>query len=263
MTSYKPKVGSSPSRKTPLSTSPTKEWTRITQKKEANVPSQGMRTRRAIFLAPSPSKEDGKRSTIAPAPFYPDILFIEGRLESSPIFDDEPTMQGEEPPQREAQRWRNRRRNMRQHHEAGERDPAQLVSRDEASEVGETPGGRVHQERQNSRRRDCRQAQEREWEQAEQGARLCRENPLFARNLYHDFARVMNTPSEVGGVLAQIAGGLPQTPDAEGYQWLLTRAANHLLPIAHPPSDLHHAINNRQDTQSPTMLRATDGTKVR
>jgi hypothetical protein len=35
----------------------------------------------------------------------------------------------------------------------------------------------------------------------------------------------MNTPSEVGGVLARIADGLPQTPDAEGYQRLLTWAA--------------------------------------
>jgi hypothetical protein len=28
----------------------------------------------------------------------------------------------------------------------------------------------------------------------------------------------MNTPSEVGGVLAHIADGLPLTPDAEGYR---------------------------------------------
>jgi hypothetical protein len=60
----------------------------------------------------------------------------------------------------------------------------------------------------------------------------------------------MNTPSEVGGVLARIANGLPRTPDVEGYQWLLTRAANHLLPLAHPPSDLRHAINSRRDPRS-------------
>jgi hypothetical protein len=30
----------------------------------------------------------------------------------------------------------------------------------------------------------------------------------------------------------------------------LTRAANHLLPLAHPPSDLRHAINSRRDAQS-------------
>jgi hypothetical protein len=98
MTSYKPKVESSPTRKTPLSTSPTKEWTQITRKKEANVPSQGTRTRRAICPTPSPSKEDRKKSAIAPTPFYPDVLFIGGRLESAPISDDKPTMQGEEPP---------------------------------------------------------------------------------------------------------------------------------------------------------------------
>jgi hypothetical protein len=60
----------------------------------------------------------------------------------------------------------------------------------------------------------------------------------------------MNTPSEVRGVLAQVADGLPRTPDAEGYRRLLTREANHLLPLAHPPSDLRHAINSRRDAQS-------------
>jgi hypothetical protein len=164
---HKPRVGNpwekkdkpveiSLTQKTPLSTSPTKEWTRITRKKEINVLSQGMRRRRAIFPIPSPSKEDGKKSTIAPAPFYPDVLFIEGRLESAPVSDDEPTMQREEPPQREAQRRRNRRQNVRQHHEVGERDLTQSVSRDEASEMGETPDKRVHRERHNSRRRDRR-----------------------------------------------------------------------------------------------------------
>jgi hypothetical protein len=68
--------------------------------------------------------------------------------------DDEPTMQGEEPPQREARRRRNRRWNVQRHHVAGERDPAQPVSQDEPSEVGETPDERVHRERRNSRRHD-------------------------------------------------------------------------------------------------------------
>jgi hypothetical protein len=78
----------------------------------------------------------------------------------------------------------------------------QPVSQDEASEMGETPDERVHRERRNSRRRDHRQAQDRERELDEQDTRQRRENPLFARNLYPDFTRVMNTPSEVGGVLA-------------------------------------------------------------
>jgi hypothetical protein len=60
----------------------------------------------------------------------------------------------------------------------------------------------------------------------------------------------MNMPSEVGGVLARIADGLPRTLDAEGYRRLLTRAANHLLPLTHPPSNLRHAINSRWDTRS-------------
>jgi hypothetical protein len=167
-------------------------------------------------------------------------------VESSPISDDEPTVPGEEPPQWEARRRRNRHCNARQHHEAGERDPAQTVSRDEISEVGETLDDPVFRERRNSRRRDRRQAQE----QAEQEAGQRRENPLFGRNLNPDFARAMNTPSEVGGVLAWIADGLARTPDVEGYQRLLTREANHLLPLAHPQSDLRHAINSRRDTRS-------------
>jgi hypothetical protein len=60
----------------------------------------------------------------------------------------------------------------------------------------------------------------------------------------------MNTPSEVSGVLARIADGLPRTTDAEGYRRLLTRATNHLLPLAHPPSDLRHAINSRRDARN-------------
>jgi hypothetical protein len=56
--------------------------------------------------------------------------------------------------------------------------------------------------------------------------------------------------SEVGGVLAQIADGLPRTPDAEGYQRLLTQVANHLLPLAHPANDLRHAINSQRDAWS-------------
>jgi hypothetical protein len=111
---------------------------------------------------------------------------------------------------------------VKRHHEAGEWDPVHPVSWDEASEVGESPDERVHREKRNSRRRDRRQAQERERELDEQDARLRRENPLLARNLYPDFARALNTPSEVGGVLAEIADVLPRTPEAEGYRRLLT-----------------------------------------
>jgi hypothetical protein len=49
-----------------------------------------------------------KKITTTVAPFYPDVLFI-GRVESPPVSDDEPTAPGEEPPQRESRRRRNRR----------------------------------------------------------------------------------------------------------------------------------------------------------
>jgi hypothetical protein len=102
----------SPTWRIPLSTSPTKEWARITRRREVNVPYQGRTAQRAILPTPPPLKEDERKHTDAPAPFYPDILFIQGRLESSPISDDEPIVLGEEPPQRDARRWRNMHRNV-------------------------------------------------------------------------------------------------------------------------------------------------------
>jgi hypothetical protein len=93
-TSCKSRARNSLARRTPLPTSPTKEWTQFTRKKEAGVPERGMETRQVILPAPSPSKKDGKEFTTAVTPLYPDVLFIGGRLESSPIFDDEPTMLG-------------------------------------------------------------------------------------------------------------------------------------------------------------------------
>jgi hypothetical protein len=139
-------------RRTTLSTSPTREGTWITRKKEA-------RDHQADLYVPPPSKENRKKIAVTATPFYPDVLFIE-RVESPPISDDEPTALGEEPPQRESHRRRNRRRNVRRHHEAEERDPAQPVSRDEVSEIGETPEERVFRERRNSRRRDRRRTEE-------------------------------------------------------------------------------------------------------
>jgi hypothetical protein len=225
-------------RRTPLSTASTEEWTQIVRKKEAKDHQAGL-------SVPPSSKENRKKIAVGAAPFFPDVLFT-GRVESPPISDDEPTAPREEPHQWESRRRRNQRRNIRRHHEAGGRDPAQPVSRDEVLEIGETPEERVFRERRNSRRRDRRRAQE----QAEQETRQLRENPLFGRNLNPDFAGAMNTPSEVGGVLARIADGLPRTPDAEGYRRLFTQAANHLLPLAHPPNDLRHAINSRRDARS-------------
>jgi hypothetical protein len=106
--------------RTPLSTSPTEKWTQITRRKEANE-AEG---RQAALSVPPSSKEGRKKIVATAAPFYPDVLFIGGRVESNPISDDESTAPGEEPHQRESRRRRNRRRNIRRHHEAGERDPA-------------------------------------------------------------------------------------------------------------------------------------------
>jgi hypothetical protein len=92
-------------RRTPLSTSPTREWTRIMRKKEA-------KDRQADLSVPPLSKEDRKKIDVTATPFYPDVLFIR-RVESPPISDDELTAPGEEPPQRESRRRRNRRRNIR------------------------------------------------------------------------------------------------------------------------------------------------------
>jgi hypothetical protein len=60
----------------------------------------------------------------------------------------------------------------------------------------------------------------------------------------------LNTPSEVGGALAQIANDLPRTSDAEGYWQVLTKAANHLLPLTHLANDMCHVINCRRDAWS-------------
>jgi hypothetical protein len=85
-------------RKTPLSTSPTKEWTQIARKKET-------RGKQVVLSVPLASKENGKKVAMTAAPFYPDVLFVE-RVESPTVSDDEPTAPGEEPPQRESRRRR-------------------------------------------------------------------------------------------------------------------------------------------------------------
>jgi hypothetical protein len=111
----------------------------------------------------------------------------------------------------------------------------------------------------NSRRRDRRRAQE----QAEQEARQRRENPLFGRNLNPDFTRAMNKPSEVGGVLARIADGLPRTPDAEAiddcspkqptiFYLSLTRRTTYDTPST--------AAGTRE---APSMLRVNDDMRTR
>jgi hypothetical protein len=72
----KPGAESPLTRRTPLSTSPTKEWTQIARKKETG-------RKQVVLSVPPPSKENGKKIATTAAPFYPDILFI-GRVESPP-----------------------------------------------------------------------------------------------------------------------------------------------------------------------------------
>jgi hypothetical protein len=86
----KPEAEGPLTRRTPLSTSPTKEWTQIERNKETG-------RKQVVLSIPPPSKENGKKIATTAAPFYPDILFI-GRVESPPVSDDEPTAPGEEPP---------------------------------------------------------------------------------------------------------------------------------------------------------------------
>jgi hypothetical protein len=73
-----------------LSTSSTEKWTRIIRKKEANE----VKARQATLQASLPSKENMKKFVTTSVPFYPNVLFIGGRVESTPISDDEPTRAG-------------------------------------------------------------------------------------------------------------------------------------------------------------------------
>jgi hypothetical protein len=66
-TSCKPGAENSFTRRTPLSTSSTEKWKRVTRKKEANR----IEARQAALLAPSPSKKDRKKLVTMTTPFYP------------------------------------------------------------------------------------------------------------------------------------------------------------------------------------------------
>lgn len=57
---------------------------------------------------------------------------------------------------------------------------------------------------------------------AERNARLPHNHLLLPRNLQPEFARALQSPSQVGGVLARITNDLPRTPDIEGYRQILT-----------------------------------------
>jgi hypothetical protein len=69
-----------------------------------------------------------------------------------------------------------------------------------------------------------------------------------------NFARAVQTSSEVSGVLAQNANVLPHTPDIEGNRQILTQAANHLPPSAHLEADMRHVINSRLQRRASPYL---------
>lgn len=60
-------------------------------------------------------------------------------------------------------------------------------------------------------------------------ARPPREHLPIPGDLQPEFPKVVQTPSQVGGVLAQMANDLPRKPDNESYRQILTRATNHLF----------------------------------
>jgi hypothetical protein len=97
-TSCKPGSEGPSTRKTPLSTSSTERWTQITRRKEANK----VKDHQTALLVPPHSKKNRKKLITMTVPFYPNVLFIGGRVESTPISDDEPTAPGKEPLQRES-----------------------------------------------------------------------------------------------------------------------------------------------------------------
>jgi hypothetical protein len=90
-----------------------------------------------------------------------------------------------------------------------------------------------------------------------------RENPLFGRNLNLDFARAMNTPSEVGGVLARIADGLPGLPTPRAISDYSLKQPTTFYPLL-----TRRTIYDTPSTVSgthgaPSTLRANDDTRTR
>jgi hypothetical protein len=74
--SCKPGTEGPSTRRTPLSTSSTETWTQITRRKEANK----VKDRQTALLVPPPSKENKKKLVTKTVSFYPDNLFIGGRV---------------------------------------------------------------------------------------------------------------------------------------------------------------------------------------
>jgi hypothetical protein len=78
---------------------PTWEWTQITRRKGA----ESLSTTIAVGAKPKtiphvpPAWETTGSREATPSSYFPDVLFIQGRIEDTPIFDDEATVPEEEP----------------------------------------------------------------------------------------------------------------------------------------------------------------------
>jgi hypothetical protein len=95
--------------------------------------------RRQPFRLLCPQGKTGKGASPLPNLSSRMSSSFRGEWRCCPSPMTNPPCWGEErPPQRDVRRRQNRRHNVWRHHEAGEHDPAQLVSRDEVFEIGET-----------------------------------------------------------------------------------------------------------------------------
>jgi hypothetical protein len=97
-----------------LSTLSTRVWNQITRRKGAESPGTSVAAgaRPKIIPVAPPTWETTGTQEAASSSFFPDVLFIQGRIEDAPIFGDKPTITEEEPLQREARQRQNRRRNV-------------------------------------------------------------------------------------------------------------------------------------------------------
>jgi hypothetical protein len=78
-----------------LSTSSTRVWTWISQKKKGVEDPVVLKTARARSTAAEiawPASAVAKLVEAEPSLYYPDVLFINEGVDNNPIFDDEPTV---------------------------------------------------------------------------------------------------------------------------------------------------------------------------
>jgi hypothetical protein len=132
-----PTEASPPTRRTLLSTSPTRTWTQITRRREACTSGSGATPKALLTTIPTTPSSKGWRECVAPhqAPSSRTSSSCREEWRAHLFPMTSPSNWGRSP-QCDARRCCNRHCNMHRHNEAGEWDPAQPVSHDEASEVG-------------------------------------------------------------------------------------------------------------------------------